>query len=93
MKIFAARTTPLRSLSRRTNSSTSARCAAIDPDLEGADLDDHLIVDRQPLARLADAAELAGALERLGQPRLHDQRQPVGPLRALEILDRARRTA
>ena len=57
-KVCDARTSPLRSLSIRTNSSTSARSPPSTRDLEGADLDDDLIVDRQPLARLADAAEL-----------------------------------
>lgn len=60
---------------------------AVDMHLEGAKLGDDLIVDRQPLARQADTGKGAGVLERLGKTCLDDARQPIGPLRAFQVLD------
>jgi hypothetical protein len=61
---------------------------AANHDVEGTDFDDDLIVDRQPFAGFAHAAETPRTLEGFGQPRLHDLWQAVAPLRALEELHR-----
>ena len=45
---------------------------------------DHLIINGKAFAGTADTAEAARALEGLHEPRLHDVRQAVGPLRALQ---------
>ena len=58
---------------------------------EGANVGEHPVVDRESLPRPADAAEPAGILEGLYQPRLDDVRKAVAPLRIREILDRRRR--
>jgi len=64
VNLFEARTSPLRQ-------DTELGVLALYADFEGADFDDHLIVDRQHLARLADAGKAAGAPEVFGDPCLH----------------------
>src|SRR5690606_21304585 len=64
----------------------SGIAAGTDPDIESAYFRNDLVVYRYSLPGKPDPTEATGTLERFGKTRLNDLRQPVGPLRAREIL-------